>query len=166
MTTWHHYPLSHPWMSSRKRKASDSPNDSDNDNATTQSFAHRNLPHSKRRRFDLARNLSRLSLFEQAQVQSPISQEHAVFQGGPLPSHPPDQGVNIYPWSPPYLQEPQEDTSMDTDGAPPISVIHPIVEEPAGHATTISEVRMRNTSSYEPEKDRKFSCTPYLRSQE
>ncbi|KAF8495852.1 hypothetical protein JB92DRAFT_2992101 [Gautieria morchelliformis] len=156
MTTWHHYPLSHPWMASRKRKLSDSPDDSDHDNIAPQPFAPRTLPHSKRRRFDLARNLSRLSLFEQAQAHAPIVEEQAVKTPQPLPTS--DQDVDISPWSPSHLQGQSADAVMDTDGDMAVQVIaHPIVEEPPERAIGIREVRevrMRNTSSYEPEKDR------------
>ena len=139
-------------MSSLKRKHSDPPDDSNHGNPADQPFAS---PHSKRRRFDLARNLSRLSLIEQAQAQAPIVQEQAVFQGSPLPSTVPDQDVNISPWLPPYPQEFSGDTTMDMDGEVVIPVInHPIVEEPIESTFTIPEVRMRHTSSYEPEKDR------------
>jgi hypothetical protein len=154
MTTWHHYPLSHPWMSTRKRKLSDSPDDSDHDSPPAQPYASRILPHSKRRRFDLARNLSRLSLFEQAQIQAqaPIIEEKDVFQENPPPSRVPGEEVNVSPRLPPNLQGASEDTIMVTDGD--IQVVYPIIEEPTEHAITIPEIRMRHSSSYEPEKDR------------
>ena len=157
MTTWHHYPLSHPWMSSLKRKHLDSSDDSDHDNPADQSFAPRKYPHPKRRRYDIARNLSQLSLFEQTQAQAPIIQEQAFCQGSPLPSRVTDRDINNSPWFLPDSQGPG-DMNMDMDGEVDIPVInHPLIEEPIEQSPTIPEVRMRHSSSYEPEKDR-TSC--------
>jgi hypothetical protein len=153
-------------MATRKRKLSDSPDDLDNDNIVPQPFVPRNLPHSKRRRFDLARNLSRLSLFEQAQAQAPIVEEQAVLQKTPQPLPVSEQDVDLAPWSPSHLKYQSDDAVMDTDGDMAIQVVaHPIVEEPAERAIGIREVRevrMRHTSSYEPEKDRTFPSTERL----
>ena len=142
----------------RKRKLTDADDDADYDSTPVLPYASRNIPHSKRRRFDLARNLSQLSLFEQAQAQAqvPIIEE---YQTTPLPSTVTDKEVNISPWFP----DPQgvsEDTTMDTNGE--ISTIRPIIEEPIEHAITIPDIRMRHTSSYEPEKDRKLPSIPHL----
>ncbi|KIJ49568.1 hypothetical protein M422DRAFT_27937 [Sphaerobolus stellatus SS14] len=154
MATWLHYPASHPWMPTLKRKHS--PDDS-SESDSPQQFASRPsrpLPHQpKRRRYDISRNLSRLSLIEQIQTQ-PVIQEPSYEDFRPGGEYMGHDDLDIRSWSPPSQQEDTySQSTMDTD-VPLYAGARPVVEEPTEKNPAIPEIHMHHSSSYEPEKDR------------
>lgn len=125
-------------MPTFKRKHSD--DESELDSASLPSYSH---TQHKRRRYDLSRNLSRLSLAEQLQTR-PVVQEPPQYDQ-PIPTDfQQDLDISSSWGSSSSLG------AMDTDT--PIYEGQSVVEEPAAQA--IPEIHMRHSSSYEPEKDR------------
>ncbi|KAF8513165.1 hypothetical protein BU17DRAFT_95655 [Hysterangium stoloniferum] len=129
-------------MPTRKRKLSED----ENDHSPSRS-PPRILPLPKRRRFDLSRNLSRLSLFEGIQ---PVIEEPSI-----LPSTSLTSSLSA------ESEVDTEDPAMEVESEEPLhrpTSIQPVIEEPRVDLPTnppiTPEVRMRHSSSYEPEKDR------------
>lgn len=151
---WLHYPASHPWMPSLKRK---SPEDSESDSPqesisppSSRPFAHQ----PKRRRFDLSRNLSLLSLVEPKIQTQPVIQEPPSYEETtPSSGDSVQSDLDISPWNGQSRQGPYTSPDMDMD-TPIYDGAQPVVEEPFEKAASIHEVHMHNSSSYEPEKDR------------
>lgn len=156
MTTWLHYPFSHPWMPTLKRKYSDDGSEGDSTpsppatSPCSPGRASHHLP--KRRRYDLSRNLSRLSLFERIYpiIEEPQQQQRESF---PMSDAPLDLPTMITEVSRPLDSGFEE---MDADVDIPNRTITAIVEEPIEFEPSVPQVRMRGCSSYEPEKDRTF----------
>ncbi|KAF8578007.1 hypothetical protein K439DRAFT_1639206 [Ramaria rubella] len=66
-----------------------------------------------------------------------------------------DEDVRLSPWSSTSPQELPAQSTMDMDDdVPTLDTVKPIIEEPTEPTSSIPEIRMRHSSSYEPEKDR------------
>lgn len=135
----------------RKHADEDSPSDS-----PTQALPQspRRLAHQpKRRRYDLSRNLSRLSLVEPRVQSQPVIQEPQNDEETTPSFGENIQVLDISAWN--TQSQPYGDTpTMDMD-VPIYDGGRPVIEEPTEKSPPTREVHMHGSSSYEPEKDRK-----------
>ncbi|GJJ06385.1 hypothetical protein Clacol_000576 [Clathrus columnatus] len=135
-------------MPTLKRKCSDDEFERDSPSPPSSQFSprtHHHLP--KRRRYDLSRNLSRLSLFERVYPYTPIVEEPQSQQEHSEQFSTTNSSTTTQGWD---VQE--MPVNMDADDERPI-IEEPVEPEKPASVSPIREVRMRGSSSYEPEKD-------------